>query len=352
MSSTSTSTRPKVVITRNLGPETMPLLLNRDDIDVVLWPEDSYCDRKWLLENIRGAAGLLVMLSDRVDTELLDAAGPSLKVLSTMSVGYEHVPLPELVKRNVRLGYTPDVLTDAVADIAIMLALMASRNAEEVTQLVRKGEWYKQPWSPFLFCGPQLSASTIHPERTAGFIGFGRIAQATLRRLVPFGINTCLYSGNPSTPADPAADAALAAQLGVRTLRRVPLAELAAQSDVVFVLAPGGPATQHIVDAPFLRAMKPTAVLVNAARGTLVDTDALVTALRENWIWGAGLDVLEGEPVIHADHPLVKEPRCTVLPHIGSASIETRQAMAKMAAENLLGGVLDQAMSAEVVGTK
>jgi len=330
----------------------MPLLLEREDVDVVVWPEDAYCDRKWLLENVRGAAGLLVMLSDRVDAELLDAAGPSLKVLSTMSVGYEHVPLPELAKRNIRLGYTPDVLTDAVADIAIMLALMASRNAEEVTAVVRNGEWPKRPWSPFMFCGPQLSASSIHPERTAGFIGFGRIAQATLKRLVPFGITECLYAGNPRTPADPAADAALARGFGLASVRRVPLAELAAKSDVVFVLAPGGPTTRHVVDGAFLRRMKPTSVLVNAARGTLVDTEALVKALQERWIWGAGLDVLEGEPVIHADHPLVKEPRCTLLPHIGSASIETRQAMAKLAAENVLGGVLGQSMPAEFTGTK
>ncbi|EED84953.1 predicted protein [Postia placenta Mad-698-R] len=332
--------RPKVVVARNLGPDVMPLF-NRSDLDVVAWhSETEACGRKWLLENIVGASGVLVMLADKV-------AGPKLRIVSTMSVGYEHVDLQQLTDRGVRLGYTPDVLTDAVADLSIMLALMAGRNSRETMSV-----WPSYPWSPFAFCGPQLSANWLHPTRTAGFIGFGRIAQATLARLVPFGFTHCLYTGNPASAPTPERDATLARTLGVESVRRVALAELARESDVVFVLAPGAPSLRHVVDAAFLRGMKKTAVLVNTARGTLVDSDALALALREGWLWGAGIDVVEGEPHVGADHPLVKEPRCVVLPHIGSATTETRLGMATMAAKNLISGVLGDTMPAELSITR
>ena len=214
-----------------------------------------------------------------------------------------------------------------------MLALMAGRNARESMAVVNEGrvslqstnptpsphspiffstshiQWPNYSWSPFLFCGRQLSSTSASP-RTVGFIGFGRIAHATLARLIPFGYTHCLYLANPSSAPAPERDAALAAQHRLQSVQRVDADTLAAASDVVFVLAPGGAATEHLVDARFLRRMKPTAVLVNASRGTLVDSDALATALRERWIWGAGLDVVTGEPNITADHPLVKEPRC------------------------------------------
>ena len=143
-----------------------------------------------------------------------------------------------------------------------------------------------------------------------GFLGFGRIAQATLARLVSFGITHCIYASNPTSPRDYEFEAALAARHALRSVRRVGMDELARESDVLFVLAPGGDETRHVVDGGFLRMMKKYAVLVNASRGTLVDSDALALALREQWIWAAGLDVVEGEPHVGADHPLVKEPRC------------------------------------------
>ncbi|TBU61061.1 hypothetical protein BD310DRAFT_813704 [Dichomitus squalens] len=333
----------KVVVCRDLGPDVMPLLLNNPRLDVVVWPHNSACERKWLLENARGASGILVMLSEKVDEELLNAAGPKLRVVSTMSVGYEHADLKALLTRGVRFGYTPDVLTDAVADLSVMLALMAGRNTKETTEA-----WPNFVWSPFAFCGPQLSSTPTSPKRTAGFIGFGRIAQATFARLVPFGFQHCLYTGNAKTAPDPAADAALAAKYGVKEVRRVELDELARESDAVFVLAPGGPATYHIVDEQFLRQMKKTAVLVNTSRGTLVDSDALAKALHEGWLYGAGIDVVEGEPQVGLDHPLIKAPRCVVLPHIGSATNETRLGMATLTVNNLLGGVFGEEMPAEL----
>lgn len=143
-----------------------------------------------------------------------------------------------------------------------------------------------------------------------GFLGFGRIAQATLARLIPFGFTRCLYTGNPSSPPSPSFELSLKQNFpNIQELKRVDKETVAKESDVVFVLAPGGEKTYHMVDASFLRSMKKTAILVNTSRGTLVDSDALATALKEKWIWAAGLDVVEGEPKISADHPLVKEPR-------------------------------------------
>ncbi|KAJ3748084.1 hypothetical protein DFH05DRAFT_1391537 [Lentinula detonsa] len=352
LSSHLRTSKSKIVVCRDLGPDVMPLLTKRDDIEVVTWTEDCVCDREWLLKNISGAVGIVIVFSELVNAELLDAAGPNLKVVSTMSVGYEHIHVSELAKRNVRLGYTPDVLTDAVADISVMLALMAGRNANETMGIVREGLWPKFIWAPFALCGPQLSTSGISPSRTVGFLGFGRISHATLARLIPFGVTDCIYSSNPNSAASPKKerDEALLKQYQpqLKSLRPVDRDTLARESDVLFILAPGGPSTRHLIDEDFLRKMKKHSVLVNAGRGTVVDSDALAKALREKWIWGAGIDVVEGEPNIWKDHPLVREPRCNILPHIGSASFETRLAMATLAVENCLAGIVGQNMPAEL----
>ncbi|KAI0316068.1 hypothetical protein OF83DRAFT_1060957 [Amylostereum chailletii] len=345
---TSNSPRLKVVVSRDLGPDVMPLLQERKDLEVVVWHEDRLCDREWLLENVKGAAGLLMMLTEKVRGRIL-LAGPGLKVVSTMSVGYEHVTLASLHRRDIRLGYTPDVLTDAVADLSVLLALMAGRNGEAAVRLVHDGKWPGTPFSPFLFCGPQLSTTSASPKRTVGFLGFGRIAQTTLARLVSFGVTHCIYTSNPSSNPKTALEESLKRQHKLQDVHRVDLDELARESDVLFVLAPGGDSTYHVVNEAFLRMMKKSSVLVNTARGTLVDSDALAKALKEGWIWGAGLDVVEGEPEIEADHLLVNEPsRCTILPHIGSATFETRVGMATLAAKNLLAALDGDAMPAEL----
>lgn len=164
-------------------------------------------------------------------------------------------------------------------------------------------------------CGPQIGAGTDGTKvYTVGFVGFGRIAKETLKRLAPYGISRCIYTNTASrTAAAPQApseaDKELAKTLRVGEIFAAPLEYVAREADLVICLAPGGPSTMHIIDETFLRAMKKNAVLVNTSRGTLVDTNALVTALRHNWIWGAGLDVVEGEPMIKADHPLLSLPR-------------------------------------------
>ncbi|KAG8681017.1 hypothetical protein FRC08_015905, partial [Ceratobasidium sp. 394] len=312
---------------------------------LVIWPHDRKADREWLLENVKDAVGLVVTLTDKVDVELITAAGPSLKIVSTMSVGYDHVDVGELKLKGIKLGFTPDVLTDAVADIAVMLALMASRNVKQSMDIVHTGKWPLTPWSPFLLTGPQLST----PGTTIGFVGFGRIAQATLARLVPFNISRVLYTrSSPPNSSTPARDREVLEKYpSLKEARHVTAEELAKESDFVFVLAPGGDKSHHLVNREFLEWMKPEAVLVNPGRGSVVDSDALAEALRHGKIWGAGLDVVDGEPNVPADHPLVREPRAVVLPHIGSATVQTRLGMAGLAAENLIAGIRGQKMPSE-----
>lgn len=170
-------------------------------------------------------------------------------------------------------------------------------------------KWGNFPWAPYSFVGPQLSTTAASPTRTAGFLGFGRIAQATLSRLIPFGITHCIFTSNPNSQLNPDFENSVKEKYGLKSVKRVELDQLARESDLLFVLAPGGEATKHIINEPFLRQMKKTSVLINPSRGTLVNSDDLAKALKEGWIWGAGLDVLEGEPHISIDHPLVKESR-------------------------------------------
>ncbi|CAE6527524.1 unnamed protein product [Rhizoctonia solani] len=333
----------KVLVSRHLSDSAINALRARKEINIVLWEPDRTADREWLLANSVGAVGLVVTLTDKVDAELLDAAGPSLRIVSTMSVGYDHVDVPALKARGIRLGFTPDVLTDAVADVAIMLALMASRNVKQAMEIVHRGNWPNTPWSPSLLTGPQLS----NPGTTVGFIGFGRISRATLTRLVPFRISRVLYTRS-SAPQSSTTDSALLTEFPtLKEAKWVGLDELARECDFVFVLAPGGEATKHLVGKEFLSRMKKNAILVNPGRGSVVDSEALAEALKEGRIWGAGLDVVDGEPNIPADHVLVKEPRAVVLPHIGSATVQTRLDMAQLAANNLIAGIRGEQMPSE-----
>ncbi|KAJ7240136.1 D-isomer specific 2-hydroxyacid dehydrogenase [Mycena haematopus] len=338
---TSPPTRPKIVVCTDLGPA-LPLLRERRDIDVVTWAENRCCDRTWMLQSVVGASGIVVCFQNAVDRELVESAGPNLRVVSTISVGYEHIDLKVMAEHNIQVGYTPDILTDAVADSAVMLALMASRRAGQSYIFVKDNQWPTFHWTPFAFCGPQLSTTAFSPTRTVGFLGFGRIAHAVLKRLAAFGFTRCIYTPRPGAASQSVRDAQLCISHGLDSVAPVDLPTLAHDSDVLFVLAPGGPTTRHLVDEAFLRLMRPTSVLVNNGRGSVVDSVALARALAEGWIWGAGLDVVEEEPQVGPEHPLVREPRCVVLPHIGSAALETRSEMAALTARNVLAGVLGQ----------
>ncbi|KAF2788868.1 glyoxylate reductase [Melanomma pulvis-pyrius CBS 109.77] len=324
----------KVVVTRKLIAEAQNLLNTVPGLEVVQWPSEQPCERSWLLEHAKGAAGILLMLSDKCDEELVSKAGDQLKVIASFSVGIDHVDRKALKERHIRLGFTPTCLTDAVADLTVMLILMAQRRGGEAMGKVLAGEWPQMPWHPLLMTGPQIRGCTV------GFLGFGRIAQATLKRLLPFGIKRAIYlTSKPGKPIKELED-----QPGLATEAVGSIEQLAAESDVVIVGCPLTPDTKHIVNADFFSRMKKTAVLINIARGPVVDTDALVAALDGGQIFGAGLDVIENEPNIQADHPLLKQPRCVLMPHIGSATIETREDMAIESVKNLLAGLKGEAM--------
>ncbi|KAI4676486.1 uncharacterized protein J4E88_007404 [Alternaria novae-zelandiae] len=335
--------KTKVVVTRQLIDEAQRLLdAKKEDLEVVQWQSEKPCPRPWLLENAKGATGILVMLTDKVDEELLEAAGSQLKAIASFSVGTDHVDRNALKKRDVRLGYTPTCLTDAVADLTIMLILMAQRRGGESMTKVAKGEWPQMPWHPLLMTGPQIRGSTI------GFLGFGRIAQASLLRLLPFGIKKVIYL--TSKPGKPVKEDHFSlienATIPIEPANSID--QLAQESDVVVVGCALTPETKHLVSTEFFSKMKKLAVIVNIARGPIIDTDALVTALDQEQIFGAGLDVIENEPNITADHPILKQPRAVLVPHIGSATIETRVQMATESVKNLLAGLAGEEMVNEL----
>ena len=219
---------------------------------------------------------------------------------------------------------------------------MAQRRGGESISVVSKGEWPQKPWHPLLMTGPQIRGSTV------GFLGFGRIAQATLKRLLPFGIKRVIYL--TSKPGQPVKED----HFGLVKEAAVPIEpaqnadQIARESDIVIVGCALTPSTKHLVSTDFFNKMKKLAVIVNIARGPIIDTDALVQALDQETIFGAGLDVIENEPNIQADHPILKQPRCVLVPHIGSATIETREQMAMESVKNMLAGLTGEAMVNEL----
>jgi lactate dehydrogenase-like 2-hydroxyacid dehydrogenase len=230
-----------------------------------------------------------------------------------MAVGVDNVDLAAVTERGIQVGHTPGVLTETTADLAFALLLAAARRVVEGDAAVRAGDW--RTWEPAAFMGEEVHGATL------GVVGMGRIGSAVARRAEGFGMRV-LASGRSGTVA---------------------LADLLAESDFVSLHVPLSDETRKLIGEPELRRMRPTAVLVNTARGEVVDTDALVRALREGWIAGAGLDVTDPEPLA-ADHPLLESGRAVVTPHIGSASRKTRELMASMAVDNLLGALRGERM--------
>ena len=277
---------------------------------------DDPTPREELLDLVRGAEALVTMLVDRVDGELLDAAGPGLRVVANVAVGFDNVDLGACAGRGVTVTNTPGVLTDATADLAFALVLMATRRLGEAEREVRTGEPWG--WGMFHLLGTSLQ------DKAIGIVGPGAIGLATARRARAFGMRVLLHGRSRPDPA-------VVAELEARV---VDLPTLLAESDVVSLHTPLTPQTRHLVGAPELRAMKRTAHLVNTSRGPVVDEAALVEALRAGEIAGAGLDVFEDEPRV--DPGLLERDDVVLLPHVGSATFETRAAMADLAADNVL----------------
>ena len=284
--------------------------------EVEMWPDPEPIGREELLRRVAGVDAVVSLLTERIDAELLDAAGPQLKVVANVAVGYDNIDVPACSERGVVATNTPGVLTDATADIALGLILMATRRLGEGERLIRSGQDWK--WGMFFLLGSSLQGKTL------GVVGMGGIGQATARRARAFGMEIVYQSRSEI-------DAGIAAELGAR---RVELDELLSVSDVVSLHCPYGPATHHLIGAEQLAAMQDSAYLVNTARGPIVDEAALASALREGRIAGAGLDVYEHEPRVHPE--LRELDNVVLLPHLGSATVETRTAMAVLAAENVL----------------
>jgi lactate dehydrogenase-like 2-hydroxyacid dehydrogenase len=281
--------------------------------------------RAELLAQVAGAEGLYCMLTDQIDAELLDAA-PRLRVVSNMAVGVDNVDLVACGKRGIPVGHTPRVLTEATADMAFGLLLAAARRIGEGIDHVRSNEWGE--WRPDLLLGNDVHSSVI------GIVGMGRIGAAVARRAAGFGMSI-VYSG-PSRKPD------IEAELGA--VRR-DLSGLLAAADHVVVTAALNPGTYQLINSQSFRLMKSTATFVNVSRGPLVDTEALVAALRTGAIAAAALDVTDPEP-LRADHPLAQLPNCVITPHLGSASAGTRADMADLAARNLLLGMAGKPLEA------
>ncbi|MBK8136578.1 MAG: D-glycerate dehydrogenase [Chloroflexi bacterium] len=310
----------RVYVTRQIAPSAIDLL--RAEHEVTVWGEDRPMPRAELLSAAAQADGLLCMLTDRIDAELLDAA-PELRVVSQMAVGYDNIDVPACTARGIPVGNTPGVLTECSADLAFALMLAAARRLPEGERHVRGGHW--GPWSPNLLLGQEVSGATL------GIVGFGRIGQAVARRARGFGMKLLYHGGS---------DRQAARELGAEER---PLDALLRESDFVSIHVPLKKETYHLISTRELARMKPTAVLVNTARGGVVDPAALYEALRDRRIFAAALDVTEPEP-IRMDDPLLTLDNCLIVPHIASASVQTRTAMATLAARNLLAALRGEKM--------
>lgn len=297
----------RVFVTRALPGTALDRLAREHDVDV--WEGETPPSPAQLRERAAPAEGLLSMLTDRVDGPLLDGC-PRLRVVSNYAVGTDNVDLEAAAARGIPVGNTPGVLTEATADLAFALLLAAARRVVEADAFVRDGRW--ATWQPGLLLGRDVHGATL------GIVGFGRIGRAVARRAEGFGM-TILHT------------------------RAAPLGELLERSDFVSLHAPLNAETRGLIGEPELRRMKRTAILVNTARGPLVDPAALRRALAKGWIAGAALDVFDPEPLPLGD-PLLAAPNLVVAPHIGSASHGAREAMADLAVDNLLAALAGEPM--------
>jgi glyoxylate reductase len=304
----------RVFVTRRLPGGALDRVAAEHDVEV--WPEPLPPPREQLLARAPELEGLLALLTDRVDAELIEAA-PKLRAISNYAVGVDNIDVEAATARGIPVGNTPDVLTDTTADLAVALMLGIGRRLVDGDAYVRRGEW--RTWEPGLLLGHDLHGATV------GIVGFGRIGQAVARRVEGFEC-TVLHSSRSGG---------------------VPFEELLERSDFVSLHTPLTPDTRGLIDERALRRMKPTAYLVNTARGPVVDTAAVVAALHAGEIAGAALDVTDPEP-LPADHPLLATPNLLVLPHLGSATHATRERMADMAADNLLAGLRGERMPHQV----
>jgi lactate dehydrogenase-like 2-hydroxyacid dehydrogenase len=271
-----------------------------------------------LREQLDQVEGLFTILTVPVDEELLDQA-PKLRVVSNMAVGVDNIDLKACTRRDIPVGHTPGVLTEGTADLTMALLLAVARKLPQASQDARQGRW--TTWEPAGWLGADLAGATL------GIVGLGNIGTAVAQRAKGFGLRLVYTNPSPRPEVEDSLGAI-----------RLSLEELLEQSDFVSLHVPLTPETRHMINERTLQLMKPEAILLNVARGPVVDSQALYQALQEGWIAAAGLDVTDPEP-LPPDDPLYSLPNCLIVPHIGSATANTRRRMAELACENLLAGL-------------
>ena len=307
--------KPRVLVTRRIPEAGLQVVQACADVEV--WQGEGPIPRDVFCEKVKAVEGLYCLLTDAVDEEILSLA-PRLRVVSTMAVGYDHIDVVACTKRKIPVGNTPGVLTETTADFAFALLMASARRIGEAVEFVKAGRW--GAWDPTLLVGHDVHGGTL------GIVGFGRIGQAVARRAGGFGMRV-LVSHSHRIPDE---------ILQRTQVEQVSFDRVVSESDFLSLHVPLTPATQYLIDRTVFTRMKSTAILINTARGKVVDSNALYEALRDRTIAYGALDVTDPEP-ISPDDPLLNLPNCLVVPHIASASLATRTKMAVMAADNLCG---------------
>ena len=317
----------KVVVTGKIPAVALERLRAEHTVDA--WEDESPIARDELLKRVAGADAIVSLLTEKIDAELLDAAGKQLRSVSNVAVGYNNIDVPACRERNVLVTNTPGVLTEATADIAMALILMSTRRLAEGERVIRAQQPWQ--WGMFYMLGSSIQGSQL------GIVGMGQIGAAVARRARAFGMTIAYTKRSPL-------DAETAKELNATHME---LDELLATSDVVSLHCPYSPETHHLMNASTIGKMKKSAYLINTARGPVVDEEALATALQQGKIAGAGLDVFEKEPTVH--QALIGLDNAVLIPHLGSATVETRTAMANLAVTNALA-VLSGETAPNLVG--
>ena len=311
--------KPKVFVTRIIPDRGLQKIV--DQTDATVWQDELPPPRDVLLEQASQCDGMVTLLTDKIDAALMDAA-PRLKVVANFAVGFDNIDVKAATAHGIWATNTPGVLTETTADLAFTLLMACARRIAEGRDYAKAGKW--RTWGPMLLMGQDIHGATL------GIAGMGRIGYAVAQRGKAFGMNLVYHDAVRSERAEMELGAAY-----------VSMDELLAQSDFLSLHVPLTPDTRHLINANSLARMKPSAVLVNTSRGPVVDSLALYEALKAQQIFAAGLDVTDPEP-LPADHPLYTVDNCLIVPHIASASFETRSQMAEMAADNLLAGLADR----------
>jgi len=313
-------TKPRIFVTRLIPEKGLELL--RQETEMEIWRDPLPPPYSTLAEKVKGKDALLCLLTDKIDGNLMDAIGPQVKVISQMAVGFDNIDIPAATERGIPIGNTPGVLTDTTADFAWALLMAAARRVAEGDRFARAGKW--ATWGPIDFLGPDISGATL------GIIGFGRIGQGLAKRARGFDMRILCYGRRRHLESEQKYKAQF-----------VDLNTLLGESDFVSLHTDLSEETHHLIDDARLKTMKSSAILINTARGAVVDPMALYRALSSGTIAYAALDVTEPEP-IKPDHPLLALDNILITPHIASASYKTRNRMATMAAENLIAGLKDK----------